>query len=378
MVVGMTDYTDLAQLLSAPGPVASVYLESPSAVEDARGRLDTAWKSVRRDLEEAGADAETLGALDRLVDGVKPEGATLVAFAAGGQVLRAKHHPDRIEQSSSRFGPLAAVSPVVAWRQDRPSHVVVRVDREGADITAHERYEVAVDGTVDADTHHANRVSAGGWSQRRFQQRAENQWESNARAVAEQVETAVKAVDADLVLVTGDVRMVQFLNEHLHERVRELVHTIDGGRGEEAATDTFDEEVERSLAALVARNLEALLATFAEERGQADHAADGVEATVTALQSGQVRTLLLTDPTSGGRVGGDPDDDRTLWYGPEPTMVATSRQALEGLGVEEIGEGPLGDVLLRAALGTSAHVCLVPPAADGAPTEGVGAILRWA
>jgi hypothetical protein len=374
----MTHYSDLSELLSAPGPIASVYLESPSAVEDGRERLETAWKSVRRDLQDAGADAGSLDALDRLVSGVKPTGATFVAFAGQGQVLRAKHHPDRIDRSFSRYGPLAVVSPIVSWRQDRPSHVVVRMDREGADITAHERYEVTAEGTVEADTQHTNRVASGGWSQRRYQQRAENQWETNAKAVAEQVETAVKAVDAELVLVTGDVRMVQFLNEHLHETVRELVHTVEGGRGVEAATDTFDEEVERALAALVARRTEALLATFAEERGQADRAAEGVESTVTALQSGQVQTLLLTDTTAGGSIAADVDDQRTLWFGPEPTMLATSRQALDALGVDDLREGPLVDVLLRAALGTSAEVRLVPPAADGAPTEGVGAVLRWA
>jgi hypothetical protein len=374
----MTDYSDLQNLLSISAPIASVYLESPSAVEDARERLDTAWKTVRRDLTDSGCDDPTLEALDRLVSNVKPEGATLVAFAAEGRVLRAKHHPDRVDRSFSRYGALPVVAPIVSWRQDRPSHVVVRVDREGADITAYERTEVAAEGTVEADTHHANRVSTGGWSQRRYQQRAENQWESNAKAVAEQVELAVKEVDAQLVLVTGDVRMVQFLNEHLHESARDLVHTVDGGRGAEAATDTFDEEVERSLAAVVAGQLTELLATYAEERGQADRAADGIEATVTALQSGQVQTLLLTDATAGGRRVVDEEDDRTLWYGPEPTMLATSRQALEGLGIDEIEQGPLVDVMLRAALGTSADVRLVPADAEGRPTEGVGAVLRWA
>jgi hypothetical protein len=38
-------------------------------------------------------------------------------------------------------------------------------------------------------------------------------------------------------------------------------------------------------------------------------------------------------------------------------------------------EAPLVDVLVRAALGTSAGVRLVP--ADRAPTDGVGAVLRW-
>lgn len=372
----MTDYSDLADLLTVDGPVASVYLESPSAIEDARARLDTAWGNARRELESDGADEATLKALDDLVSGTTPRGATLVAFASGGRVLHAKHHPDRVDRTIARFGPLPVLAPIISWRTDRPAHVVVRVDREGADIYAMQRDEVIAEGTVEGNTEHANRVSTGGWSQRRYQQRAENQWETNAKAVAEQVEAAVEVVDAELVVVTGDVRMLQFLTEHLSEPVRELVHPVEGGRGEEAATDTFDDAVTQAVTAVAARELEALLATFAEEKGQADRAADGTEATVTALQSAQVRTLLLTDPTAGGRLDGDARD--TLWYGPEPTMIATSAHALTGMGVEEPQEGPRTDVLIRAALGTGAAVRFVPDEADASPTEGVGAILRWA
>ena len=34
---------------------------------------------------------------------------------------------------------------------------------------------------VDGDELHIHRPHQGGWSQRRFQQRAENQWEANAQ-----------------------------------------------------------------------------------------------------------------------------------------------------------------------------------------------------
>jgi peptide subunit release factor 1 (eRF1) len=372
----MTFHADLADLLTTHGPVASVYLQSPSAVEDARGRLDTAWTSARQELEAAGADDATVKALDDLVGRVTPRASTLVAFAAGGQVLHASQHPEAMDRSVVRVGDLPVLTPILSWRADHPSHVVVRVDREGADITAYERAEAVAESTVEGETQHANRVQAGGWSQRRYQQRAENQWETNAKAVAEQVEEAARLVDARLVVVTGDVRMVQLLTEHLSPPVRELAHTVGGGRGEEAATETFDDAVEEAVTAVTARTLADLLATFAEERGQADRAADGREATVTALQSGQVRTLLLTDPTGGGRVAGDEEDD-TLWYGPEPTMLATSKQALDVMGVDEPRQGPATDVLVRAAIGTGADVRLVPPEAAEAPTEGVGAILRW-
>jgi hypothetical protein len=55
--------------------------------------------------------------------------------------------------------------------------------------------------------------------------------------------------------------------------------------------------------------------------------------------------------------------------------VATRPRDLSGLGVDQPVEAPLADVLVRAALGTSAGVRLVP--AHRAPSGGVGAVLRW-
>src|SRR5437764_181382 len=71
----------------------------------------------------------------------------------------------------------------------------------------------------------------GGWSQRRYQNRAENLWEQNAKSVADQVASLVDETGARLVVVAGDVRAVQLLREHLAAPVLDLVREIDGSRG---------------------------------------------------------------------------------------------------------------------------------------------------
>ena len=51
---------------------------------------------------------------------------------------------------------------------------------------------------------------AGGWSQRRYQQRQVNTWEENAREVADEVARLAKGIDARLLAIGGDVYATGF------------------------------------------------------------------------------------------------------------------------------------------------------------------------
>ena len=70
----------------------------------------------------------------------------------------------------------------------------------------------------------------------------------------------------------------------------------------------------------------------------------------------------------------DHDDPRPAWFGPEPTQIALDRETLEAMGVEHPQCCRLNDVCVRAALGTSADVRVVPKAVV---KDGIGAILRF-
>ena len=359
---------DLVTLLLETGPVASAYIDTTSATTDPRGEIDLRWKNVRRDLEGGGADAATLDAMDATVAEDHGGGDTLAMFATGGRVVRSFRWPDAPTQDLGRWAPLASVGPVVERRQAMAPHLVVRADRGGADIVAFLLGEAEVEAEVSGDDLHLQRSAPGGWSQRRFQQRAENVWESNAGKVAEDLVSVFDEVSARLVVVSGDVRALQFLKESLPPRVLDVLEEVDGGREEEAG-EQIAEETARLLASAVASDTEALLAKFREERGQDDRAADGVAATVEALQRAQVETLLVHD---------DPTDDRSLWFGPEGVHLAMDPRTLSELGVASPQEGRLVDVLIRAALATGSEVRMVPSTEDDGPTDDVGAVLRWA
>ncbi|HUR48012.1 MAG TPA: Vms1/Ankzf1 family peptidyl-tRNA hydrolase, partial [Acidimicrobiales bacterium] len=248
-----------------------------------------------------------------------------------------------------------------------PPHIVVLTDRTGADIFVFEAlggrdFQIEVEGSDDV----IRKVAPGGWSQRRFQQRAEDSWEANAKVVADRLVRIVDKVDARVVVAAGDVRALQLLREALPPQVDALIEQVDGSRSADGSVDAIAADATTLVATAVAQDTSELIAKFREELGQEDRAANGPDDVVTALCEGRVDVLLIHD---------DADDQRTAYVGTDGAHVALDLGPLKEMGVDAPVEARLADALLRAAVGTSAKVRVVP-AAD-VLKEGVGAILRW-
>lgn len=366
----MASLDDLAALLHAEGPFLTVYLATPGALAQAQDTIDLRWKNLRKQAAASGAPEAVLAAADPLVDGAHLEGATLAVVATEqGGVLYQAHEPDPPGRDIARWSMLPYVAPLIEWRQSMPAHVVVLTDRIGADIHVFFREQPGVHLEVEGETAHITRSHPGGWSQKRFQQTAENLWEENAADVAARLAEVVAEVDPRLVVAAGDVRALQFMEEHLPGRVLDRLTVIDGGRAVDGGVDAVAEDVVKLVASAVAEDTVALLESFREERGQHDRAADGVAATVAALNRAQVETLLVHD---------DPDDERTIWFGSEAVPVGLEPADLDDLGVAFPEKGRLVDGLIRAALGTGAAVRIIPTTGANGPADGVGAILRYA
>jgi peptide subunit release factor 1 (eRF1) len=302
-------------------------------------------------------------------------------IADTGGVRLVRHEPEPPARDAGWVAPLPRVGPLLEWAQSAVPHLVVLADRAGADIVAFSRRAAASGTGSDADVvtvgedtganPELRKSNPGGWSQRRYQNRAENLWEQNAKAVADQVASLAGETGARLVVVTGDVRAVQLLRDHLPAPVLDLVREVDGSRGPGAADAGLDEiadEVVKLAATVAAEDTVEFLRQFKQEKGQHDLAAQGVSATIAALAAARVDTLLIHN---------DPDDDRTAWFGSEPGMVAETEATLTGLGTGVGVPQParLVDVAIRAAFASGAAVRMIPSV--GSVQDGIGAILRF-
>jgi hypothetical protein len=365
------DLHDLTSVLSADGPFVTVHVDSESAVEQAQDKYDLQWKNVLRELEGLGVDATTRDAISA-ARGTHDGGQSrlVVATPADGSVRLAVSLGSAPRRQVVDVAPLPHLLPLVDDVTAQVPHVIVMTDRTGADVYAYEDNSTQVDEvTVKGDAPDIRKVSVGGWSQHRYQHRAENGWDSNAREIVDQVVALSDRVSAEVIVAVGDQREVDLVRQHLPQRLQGSVLELPGGRGQDGSEALVQRRVSDALALRVAQQSLDLLEEYAQERGQGKRGVDGVEDVVGALRKAQVQTLLITTDAAAYS---------TLFFGPDPSMVATRAEDLTALGVDNPQEGPMLDVLIRAALGTAADVQLVPHELATAPTGGVGAVLRYA
>jgi peptide subunit release factor 1 (eRF1) len=260
--------------------------------------------------------------------------------------------------------------PVVAWRQEAPAYVTVLADREGADLTAYRRPGPPLHREAGGDDYPIRKPNAGGWSQRRYEERAQNTWERNATDAAEQLRRLVERVGARLVVAAGDQRALTLLRDELRAELADRFQVVSGGRSADGSEQSFEEAARLAVELAVNADTDAMLEKFREESGQHDRAAEGPEATLRALAMASVDVLLLACDERGAGL-----EAASAWFGPEPTQVALTAADVSGMGADVPVEGPLLDVAVRAALGTGAGIWVVP--AGAGLDRGIGAILRW-
>jgi hypothetical protein len=373
----MTTGTDigtaaLRALYASPGPFASVYFSLEARPELERDNA-ARWQGICRRLAEQGGHLDDIAALTETFRANEPAAGMLAAFAAEGVARLAAVLPGATGADRALWGPLPHLLPLLTWRQQHPAHVVAVVDRSGADLHlypagATEGRHVQVTGPDDE----IERNQPGGTSQMRYQHRAEDSWEHNATAVAAALGTALHEVDAHVLMLAGDVRARQYLMKHLPVRVRSdvVLHQVSGGRSRDGARAERSRQVDDATVAAGFEETEALMHGFTEARGRRGNCVEGTYATLRALASGRLRTLLVCDGAGG------PGPRREAWYGLGPADVADRRSALAH-HAEPYVRGPLADVAVRGALLTGADIRVLDWGTPARPSQGIGGLCRY-
>jgi hypothetical protein len=365
---------ELARLYHGSGPFLSLYLNTRGDLENAAAVVAVRWKSTRSELLGRGVPEELLAVVDPLVEGSHTAGAELVVIGSIDGVLWSANLPEPPPRDAlARWAPLPSIVPLLARLQPLVPHVVVLASRGAAELEARSADEQVEYEVVEGErSPHLHRSAPGGWSQPRYQHKAEVIWERNAAEFAAALTEVVDQLRPRFVAVAGDVRAVQFLREKSPKRVRELLQVVGG---ELPSIEAVRAEADRLVAGTVERDTGELLDRFEQERARGGLAADGVAASFEALTRAQVETLL---------VGELPDDGRNAWFGGEGEPVALDRGTLEASGEITPAEGPLVDVAVRGALLSGAGVRVLGPADPDAPPdhrrpgEELGALLRFA
>lgn len=371
----ITDNPLIHDLYQLQGPVLTAYLNAPFA---GPGTDDSALRrqALLHDLRRSGASPDALEAMRSVLETLQPGRPPAAAFVGVDGQTRMFSLPGAEVEDQAHCAAVPHVLPLLHWRQQHPAFATVMIDRTGAELTvqpagAAQPLRAEVAGPDDE----IERNAPGGWSQGRYQNRAEDSWQHNAGRAAEVVADALAASQADLLIVGGDVRAEQYFLDQLPARVHSevTIKTIPGGRSRDGSQDHREDDVEAVVQEFVDEESLRALTRVQDRSGPGGLGVQGPAATIHALSRAQVQMLLLAPPEPGTQWA----EPTTAWFGPQPTDISEHRS---GVLVPDgkPSHGPLEEVLARAAVLTDADVRILPEGLADAPPHGVGALCRFA
>lgn len=387
--------------IPAPEPKRS---ERRSRAADESTPRRPSWETMRRELDEAIAERGPRGAaFDSLTADLERIGRYLdddLDPAAQGVVIVACAAQDVFEPvpltvavtSGFTVGPIPSLLELIHAGHDYPAYAVLLADQRDAFLWIMERQTWARGVQLEADSY-PRKTQQGGWSQRRYQNRADERVEAFARTIADETRRELTAGDAQVpyLILAADEVMSSALDAAFHETVKQrllgLVRlSIDASMDDiAAAAEPLVEQQER-------QHEQDAVQAVSDGVGAGGRGVAGPDDTLTALETGQVMTLVLND-----------DFDAPAWadftfpvYGAGD--LPTEHPAAGD--VANIVPIPLTDIAIRLAIQTGADVELVatavpldeeariPEADQSTPRSkaaraldamgGIGAVLRFA
>jgi hypothetical protein len=192
-----------------------------------------------------------------------------------------------------RSGPTPSLGTLVRLIDDHPTYAVLVADQRDATLTLIAQAAPLQGVTLEASGYPRKQMQ-GGWSQRRYQQRADERIEAFAKGIADEVQRALDDASVTVLIVAGDEVITSALDGAFHQTVKErIIDTIrlDVDAGDQEIIETtlpIVEKAERE------REL-AVVQAVQNAVGAGGRGAAGPEATLTALQAGQVMNLVMND-----------------------------------------------------------------------------------
>jgi hypothetical protein len=189
--------------------------------------------------------------------------------------------------------PTPALAALARLVEDYPTYAVLLADQLQATLSFVTQASRGLSVRLDSSDY-PRKQQQGGWSQRRFQARADERVNAFARAVADETRRALDEQGVPMLIVAGDEVITSALDAALHPTVKDrIVATIrlDNRASEREvveATQPIAERAERERELASARAVRDAL-------GGGGAGAGGAEATLAALQAGQVKMLVVVD-----------------------------------------------------------------------------------
>lgn len=350
----------LSGLLEREGPWTTAYIDGRSALpqveEEAR------QETVVNRLEECGAPAADMDAIQQVlpVKSGTPSPSARYLLARDGRIEIDEIFPgERLGVEQITSGPVPQIVPLLRHTARSVRYLVIETGREGAEVRLEraDRHDPEDVENIEGRDDSLTKVQAGGWSHARYQRAAEEVWKHNQSEVAEVVDRLTREQQPDFIVMAGDVRARQMLQDQLGEAASNLVIDFDAHTRADGADG---EGLEAAVAAAAERRIRDRIIEATDRASVSDGTlgAHGTSAVVDALQQAKVDTLVIDVRLLG--------EDGTLHaLDAQPWVAESETESLDATSLSEISRA---EALARAAILTGARV-LISEEEFSAPDE---------
>ncbi len=330
--------SDVLDRYRLPGPHLTTIIRPPrpGSGPDA---LESRWHSRQVQLRHRGAPDAALAQMDQLVRQLPPDGGTVLVTANrdSSAFCQLRNEQDR-DREAAVVGRLPRLVPVMAELARHDLTLAALADRVGADIFAVSPAGIDQVATVTGQEEFIHRAAQGGWSQHRYQTRAEQVWEANAALVADKLDKLAAELGTKHVVISGDVRACVFILAQLPEDVRwSALKAEAGGRHEPESVDRIRLAAIAAVESATTQTINEALDRLVSGLRIGGRAVRGLAGAIDYITAGTVDTLFVADRM--------PSHD---WF----------------------------DFAVQRALETGARVIVSPPDDDRVGAGGVAVILR--
>src|SRR5688572_25382335 len=289
----------LAAFEPGPFPVVSLYLNAqpdqhgrdhfePFLRKELPERLRTypAEGPERKSLEE---DAEKISSY--LGNSTASANGIVIFASSGAGLFEAIELAAPIDQHRLYVSDEPHLYPLARVLEQYPRYAVLLADTHRSRIVVVAAN--AVEATEQVTGTKTRRHKMGGWSQARYQRHIENYHQQHAKEVVDMLARVVRDEGITSIIIAGDEVVVPLLREHLPKDIAERVVDVlklDMHAPEREILESTIETMRQKDAETDRARVEAVLGAY---RGDGLGVV-GVEATLAALELGQVDELVIT------------------------------------------------------------------------------------
>ena len=365
----------LAALEPSPFPVISLYL-SLTPYQNGRENWDQfigkvfneRGKAMRSDSPERGSFDTDAERIRQWLEQPRDQACQGVAIFAssGAELFEAIPLETPFDDHWMFVGSVPHLYPLAKLIDSYPRYASVMLDTNSARIVVSSLAATEREEQVKSDK--TRRTSKGGWSQARYQRRADNVHMHHMKEVVDTLDKIVREENINQIVIAADDTVIAKLREqlpaHLAEKIVDKVTLQrDGAAGDAMLETTFD--------AIRAKDAETDVEKVQELMDEWQGSGLGVtgpEATLRAFEMGQVEELIITGSVDTLKpVQKLPDDAATQ-------MTAETSAANTSIDEARL---KLSAELIKRAQQTAARIRFIEDATLLEEVGGVGALLRF-